>query len=200
MTDEQTEQPEQQPTPVNLPVLLIGFMLVSVALAGAVLLTNNTAQQTAVPDTQPGLVQSGRNTVVGWQVPDFSLQTLDGDSVSLSDYRGKIVFLNFWATWCVPCQREMPAFEEFMASGRDDAVILAINNGENINDVRDFAALFDLEALPILLDSDFEIADGFGVMNLPVTYILDQEGIVHNMKLGEMTHEDIEAYIAALQS
>lgn len=196
-----TEETERQTTPVNVPVLLGGFMLVSLLMAGAVLWTSRAGGQTAAVEvTRPAAVQSGRNTIIGWQVPDFSLETLDGETVSLSDYRGQVVFLNFWATWCVPCQREMPAFEDFMASGRDDAVILAINNGESVADVRGFADLFDLQELPILLDSDFEIADGFGVMNLPVTYVLDGDGVVRNMKLGEMTAEDIDAYIEELRS
>ncbi len=87
-----------------------------------------------------------------------------------------------------------------MAAGREDAVILAVNNGENIEDVRNFAELYNLNTLPILLDEDFTVTDGFGVMNLPVTYVIDETGVVRNFKLGEVTLEDIETYIDDLQS
>ncbi len=197
-----TEQAnEQQASSSSVPLLFVGFGVVGMVMAAVVLLASpgNTGN-TAPIITREARVQSGQNTIVGWEVPDFTLDTLAGEPVSLSDYRGKIVFINFWATWCVPCQREMPAFEDFMASDQDDAVILAVNNGESIGDVQGFVDLFGLEALPILMDEDFAVSDGFGVVNLPVTYVLDPDGVVHNFKLGEMTERDIELYIEQIQS
>lgn len=183
----------------KLWILLAALVGSGLAMMVMVLLAGDGRPAPAVSATRPARIAEA-NAATGWQVPDFSLQTLNGETVSLSDYRGQIVFVNFWATWCVPCQREMPAFEEFMAAGREDAVILAVNNGENIEDVRNFAELYNLNTLPILLDEDFTVTDGFGVMNLPVTYVIDETGVVRNFKLGEVTLEDIETYIDDLQS
>lgn len=183
----------------KLPLFFLGFMLVGFVMAALVVFANNNNLSTNTNNRPEASSGNGGGTVVGWQVPDFSLDTLDGETVSITDYRGKVVFLNFWATWCIPCQREMPAFNDFMAQGRDDAVILAVNNGEEIQPVAEFVNLFQLEHVPILMDSAFVVSDGFGVVNLPVTYVLDGEGVVRYFKLGEVTSEDIESYIAAIQ-
>jgi thiol-disulfide isomerase/thioredoxin len=199
-----TEQPESTNNPPSrLPHLLIGMAVVSAVLVvGLILADGNANRPTAQTDGQrPARVpqNDSSNTGVGWQVPDFEIQLLDGETQRLEDYRGQIVFLNFWATWCIPCQREMPAFEDFMAAEPEDVVILAINNGEDLPAIRDFKDLFQLDALPIVLDADFTIADGFGVVNLPITYVLDGEGIMQGFHLGEVTREDIDAYIADIR-
>ena len=179
----------------KVPILFISFAVAGMVMAMMVLLANSnsvdTTRQARVPD-------NGGASAVGWQVPDFEAQKLDGETINITDYRGRVVFLNFWATWCIPCQREMPAFSEFMAQGREDAVILAVNNGDEVRNIHDFIDLFGGENVPILLDPDFEVSDGFGVANLPTTYILDGEGVVRHIKLGEITAEDIEAYIASV--
>lgn len=196
MTENPTP-PTDESRSMMLPIIIAGFVLMGLIMAASIMLTNpnsNPAQEA----NRAARVPENTNSGVGWTVPDVDITTLDGDVVQLSDYRGQIVFLNFWATWCVPCQREMPAFNEFMASGREDAVILAVNHGENADDVRDFVNLFQLDSLPILLDEDYVMTDGFGVMNLPVTYVIDGEGVVRTFKLGEVTLEDLEDYIAAL--
>jgi len=197
--DAQQVPQEQQPQGrSSLPILFVVFALISMAMAGVVLFTSRGTGQLEPPGTRAARVASG--SIVGWEVPTFSLELLDGETVSITDYRGQIVFLNFWATWCVPCQREMPAFETFMAAGREDAVVLAVNNGEATSDVANFANNFGLDHLPILLDPDFKVADGMGIVNLPVTYVIDEEGIVQNFKLGEITLEEMEAYIAEIKS
>lgn len=186
--------------PNRLPLLLAGFFVVSVVMAGTVLLAGQGGPAAPTDATRPARVPRGdAAAVAGWQVPDFAFETLDGQAHNIADYRGQIVFLNFWATWCVPCQREMPVFEQFMATDPDGVVILAVNNGEDPAAVRDFQRVFRLEALPIVMDPDYVIADGFGVVNLPVTYVLDGDGVMQGFKLGEVTRADIDAYIAQIR-
>ncbi|MFZ4815887.1 MAG: TlpA family protein disulfide reductase [Phototrophicaceae bacterium] len=189
-----------EPTPPvqrsALPAFAIGLTVVSLSMALAVWLAgaDRTPASSAIALTRPAAVAQGINEI-GWRVPDFTLNTLAGDAVSLSDYRGKVVFINFWATWCVPCQREMPAFDAFMAQDPQNAVILAINNGEATNLIQDYVRLFRLEHVPILLDTDFTVSDGFGVLQLPITYVLDGEGVVRAFKLGEISAQEIQSYV-----
>ncbi|MEM6284500.1 MAG: redoxin domain-containing protein [Chloroflexota bacterium] len=203
-----TEQTQQQQHPENepgtrFPVIIVAFAAAGMVMAALVLLAGSGGQAQQVPEgtvaTRQARVSSGQNTVVGWEVPAFDVITLEGEEVNITDYRGKVVFLNFWATWCEPCQREMPAFESFMASGREDAIILAVNHGETAGDVQGFVDLFGLEHIQFLMDEDFEISDGFGVVNLPVTYVLNEDGVVRGFKLGEITEADMDAYIEQIE-
>ncbi|MEL7236200.1 MAG: redoxin domain-containing protein, partial [Chloroflexota bacterium] len=169
---QEQQQPPENESSTRFPVIIIAFAAAGMVMAVLVLLAgsgpqNRTAVETGA--TRQARVSSGQNTVIGWEVPEFTVNTLDGEEVNITDYRGQIVFLNFWATWCEPCQREMPAFESFMASGREDAIVLAVNNGETVGDVQGFVNLFGLEHIQFLMDEDFKVSDGFGVVNLPVT-------------------------------
>jgi thiol-disulfide isomerase/thioredoxin len=189
--------PEQSLRSWRLPLMILGFAVVSLVMAATILFANQPPDPTA---TRPARVPaSGANAAVGWQPPDFEVQLLDDETRTIRDYQGQVVFLNFWATWCVPCQREMPAFETLMAEGRDDVTVLAVNHGEQLSTIRDFRRVFQLDALPIVLDPDYVISDGFGVINLPVTYILNPDGVVTGFHLGEITREDIDAYITDAQ-
>jgi thiol-disulfide isomerase/thioredoxin len=109
------------------------------------------------------------------------------------------VFLNFWATWCEPCKRELPAFEAF-ASGQppDGAVVLAVNVEENPDDVRNFLQAQGVSSLIVPLDTDAEVAESYGVFQLPVTFAIDETGIVRFPKYGEITREELDVYVEAL--
>lgn len=200
MTASPSSDPQQKPPRSRLPLLFIIFSLTGFGMAALVMFINTTPSPTDDGSRPARIPSNGANAAVGWQVPDFDMETLDGEIVNITDYRGKIVFLNFWATWCVPCQKEMPIFEDFMADPPDDVVILAVNNGEVEPNIRDFVELLALEHLPIIVDPQFALADGFGVMNLPITYVIDGEGIVRHFKLGEINAEDLETYITDVRT
>ena len=134
--------------------------------------------------------------------PDFFLRTLNGRSVRLSDYRGKTVVLNFWASWCPPCRREMPDFqtlwEERGPSGPDDLVILAVNllPEDTIAAAEGFVEEFGL-TFPMLLDtSRGEVARRYGVQALPATFFIDREGIVRTTALGSVFGHLLEVGVA----
>ena len=134
--------------------------------------------------------------------PDFFLRTLNGRSVRLSDYRGKTVVLNFWASWCPPCRREMPDFqtlwEERGPSGPDDLVILAVNllPEDTIAAAEGFVEEFGL-TFPILLEtSSGEVAWRYGVQALPATFFIDRAGIVRTTALGSVFGHLLEVGVA----
>ena len=107
---------------------------------------------------------------------DIGLQDLDGRTVNLSDFKGKIVFLNFWATWCPPCRFEMPSMEKLHNKLKNrDFVILAVDLQEPASVVKEFFKEFNL-SFTALLDSDGKVGAVFGVISIPTTFILDKEG------------------------
>ena len=116
--------------------------------------------------------------------PEFTVMNLKGEEVSLSDFSGKVIFMNFWATWCGPCKIEMPTMDALYNDLRDeDFVILAVNQQEETDIVREF---IDREgySFPVLLDSDGLLSYQYGVRGIPTTYIIGTDGKVLAGKVG----------------
>ncbi len=116
--------------------------------------------------------------------PDFSLKTTDNNVVKLSDYRGKVVFLNFWATWCPPCKMELPSMEKLSQSLKDQPfVILAVNVDESDPDnVRLFAHSMGLN-FTVLID-DGSVSEKYRVNSIPTTFIIKKDGIIDTIVTG----------------
>ena len=115
---------------------------------------------------------------------NFILRDLNGNQVSLKDHLEKIVFLNFWATWCPPCRQEMPSMEKLHTRFKnDDFIILAIDLQENLRQVKRFKKRFKLN-FTILLDSDSKVASLYAVRSIPTTYLVDREGHLIGDALG----------------
>ena len=115
---------------------------------------------------------------VGQQAPDFELQTLSGETVRLSDFRGKRVMVNFWATWCPPCRAEMPDMEKFYNA--KDVEILAVNLTDtetSIGAIENFVDEFEL-TFPILLDSNLDVSFLYKIQPIPTTFMVDSSGII----------------------
>lgn len=128
---------------------------------------------------------------VGGPAPSFEAKTLEGKMVSLSDYRGKVVLLTFWATWCEPCKKEMPEIQAAYEKHQEGLVVLAVNFGENLDTASDFAHHGKL-TFPVLLDRRVNIAERYGVISLPVTFFIDQDGIIRERVVGgTLTEEGI---------
>ena len=133
---------------------------------------------------EPGLTE--RMQELGFQLPgravqavDFDLADLAGESHSLQNYRGSVVFLNFWATWCGPCRTEMPDLQELHDELDDQAnfAMLAINLQEDAAQVRRFAGELEL-SFQILLDSSGETSAAYGARTLPMSYIIGKDGAI----------------------
>lgn len=118
--------------------------------------------------------------------PDFTLEDLDGKPHRLSDYRGKVVLVNFWATWCPPCRAEMPSIEKLVLSLKNKPfAALALDQGESLNQVFAFMGQLDpAPTFPVLLDGKSAAAHAFGVMGIPTSYLIDPHGNIVRQAVG----------------
>ncbi len=130
---------------------------------------------------------------IGRPAPDFVLNNLEGKPIRLSDFRGKTVFLNFWATWCPPCRAEMPDIERVYQEYTDkDVVVLAVNQREDPETVKRFMESLNL-SLPVLLDSSGEVGRRYRVSGIPTSFFVDPKGVIREMNVGTMTRLGILA-------
>ena len=115
---------------------------------------------------------------------DFTAELNDGSIINLKDYHHRFVLLNFWATWCVPCLKEMPDLEKaYQQLGSKKLVVLAVGMGEDKNSIRKFAEKHEF-TFPMIADSTLEIARLYGVENIPITYLINPEGVIIGRALG----------------
>jgi len=132
----------------------------------------------------------------GVQAPDFELPDLADNPVRLADYQGKVVVLNFWATWCGPCVREMPMFQEFQ-DRYPEMVLLGVDEEESPETVRDFLQTMGL-TYTILLDEKAELGRDLRVNYLPTTFFVDEQGDIRFRHYGILTEEQLTHYLTEL--
>jgi peroxiredoxin len=124
--------------------------------------------------------------------PDFTLQGEDGKTYRLSDYRGKVVVLNFWASWCPPCRYEMPSMERAHQKLRgQDIVLLAVNVGESADKVFEFTGQYPV-TFPLPLDLDGTVIAKYPVIGLPTTFVIDPRGVVTHRAIGGREWDDAQ--------
>ncbi|MNM14293.1 Thiol-disulfide oxidoreductase ResA [compost metagenome] len=126
------------------------------------------------------------------RAPDFSLKDLNGRQVSLADYKGKIVVLNFWTTWCTICKKEMPELDQASSilEKRGDVVLLAVNTGEDPETVKQYMK-DNAYTLPVLLDPDSTLFKAFGLRAYPTTIVILRDGTVYGGVEGAITAESL---------
>lgn len=134
---------------------------------------------------------------VGKPAPDFTLKDLDGKEVSLSDYRGKIVLINFWATWCKFCDIEMPDLNQ-LDKDNDDVVVLAVDVMEDEAKVKKYIEKGGYD-FKVVLDTKGEIARKYLVSSFPTTYAVDKEGNLVSGAPGMMTKEQMERIVESVR-
>lgn len=147
----------------------------------------------------PAWSMGERVPVVGSTAADFTLPDLNGQAQQLSQFRGKIVLLNFWATWCKPCTTEMPAMQSCYDKLRDKGlVVLAVNELEDDAKVREHIKNYG-HTFPVLMDHDNRVANMYGVYGLPVSVFIDERGVVQEyIKGGTLTEEKIHQVVDRL--
>ncbi len=165
-------------------------LLIVVGIIGVVLLTtfglkSATSPQATRPETRPE---------VGFAAPDFTLKNLNGETVKLSDFRGKPVYINFWASWCPPCKEEMPQLEKFYKNNKDKMVMLAIDItfSDKLDDVRKILQANN-STYPVLLDENRNgAAAAYAVTGVPEHFFIDKNGIIRHKAIGPMTLEMLQ--------
>lgn len=140
----------------------------------------STAPQAATSDAQ------NASPRVGFAAPDFTLDRLGGGQVTLSEFRGKVVIVNLWASWCLPCRGEMPLFQDFYeANSARGLVIIAVNTTyqDSEADASEFVREFGL-SFPIALDRTGEVSGLYQLRALPTTFFIDRQGVIRELVLG----------------
>jgi len=176
-------------------MILGGIFLMVTALAGVVL--QNWAQAPA-ETSQFSQDQPAGPLQIGGRMPDFTLADLNGGQVKLSDYAGRMVLINTWATWCPPCRAEMPDLEQLYQKHRSNGfVILAVNAGETREQAAGFASQLNL-TFPVLLDPDEKLMDALAINNYPTSILVDGDGVIQAIRVGMFTPEALKREIEPL--
>lgn len=132
----------------------------------------------------------------GNRARDFTLTSLDGSDVSLSDYRGNVVLVNLWATWCGPCRAEIPDLEAAYRAHEDEGfVVLGINVEEPRQAVEPFVDEMDM-TYPVLLDEGGQVLKEYRGLGLPMSLLVDREGVIQVRHIGFLTEKQLESYLA----
>jgi peroxiredoxin len=151
-----------------------------------------------VPSTAPDdLGELTEAPLPGYRAPEFTLSTTIGETTRLSDYEGRPVVLNFWASWCPPCRAEIPHFQESSVKYNGRAVILGIDQGEPLPIVADFGSSLGI-TYPLLLDTDSSVNRQYAVSALPTTIFIDSHGIVKEVYSGIVNRAVLEDRIEKL--
>jgi len=184
--------------------LLLIVALIAIALTNFVKSKVEEGQKVDTSSTQVSAeIDKNTGLAINQTAPNFKLKTLDGKEVQLSDYRGKKVILNFWATWCPPCKAEIPHMEKYYKKqAKDDGVeILAVNLTKSDKDeeyIRDFVKSYDM-TYPVLLDEDGEQQKQYEIVTIPTTFFIDKNGRIQKKVIGPMDQDMMSKAIANLK-
>lgn len=158
-------------------VILVGGCTSPATPSGTVSVAPSVTQSPAASSIPVG-------TQIGNLAPDFQLQTLDGQAISLSGLRGKPVLVNFWATWCGPCRSEMGYLQQVNDSWSNKGlVLLAIDVGENATAIRQFMTGLNL-SLTVPIDADLKVTKAYGITAIPTSFFIDKNGVIQQKVMG----------------
>jgi peroxiredoxin len=185
----------------NLIVIIILLFLV---VWGVMDYQGNKEQTAGISQEDKAMIAQNKGKVgvqVGNTAADFALQKPDGQTVKLSDYVGKKVILNFWASWCPPCREETPALAKFYKDYENQNVVLLGVNLTNTEKTRDDAINFAKQSnvtFPILLDTEGKAADQYALVAYPTTVIIDSHGEIRYKYIGGVSYDALKKTIAKI--
>jgi DsbE subfamily thiol:disulfide oxidoreductase len=171
---------------------IFGFVLGIVAITVLSRWQTNPSIRTLIKDPE-----ASSKIQIDAPAPDFNLNNLDGQGIRLSDLQGKVVIINFWATWCGPCRVEMPLLQERFEKYSDQLVVLAINSQDTVENATEFVQEFDL-TFDILLDSKGEVHQKYFVRGFPTTFLVDSEGVLRIQHVGILNGKQIDGFLEDL--
>jgi len=190
--------PDTEREPTALPRWIAAIIIGAIALASLAALLwpilNKPATAADAGVIRAQIEADGAAGRIGAIAPDFEWTGADGQTLRLSSYRGKVVVVNFWATWCPPCREELPALQRVAAS-ESDVVVLEVDLMEPGDKARSFLDSLGLDRLQPVLDSDGATTRRFGVLSLPSTFFVDRAGVIRHLELTAVTEEQIRTGI-----
>lgn len=169
------------------------WLLIGALLWGAVA-CSLLSPPTATPEAGGGTPIAPRRSTTR-PAPDFTLTTLDGDSLTLSDYQGQVVLVNFWASWCPPCNAEVDDLNAYYAAHKDEGfVIIGVNVEDTPADAQAFVERHGV-TFPVVQDPDNTVADQYNVIGLPSSYFVNQEGKIFGFQAGIVTRDLLDRQV-----
>ena len=179
-------------------VMFAGLSLLSLVVLMAC--GEEETKKTQAPEQSPKQQQQTpvQQIAVGKEAPDFTLQSMDGKEVKLSDYKGKKVYLKFWASWCGPCKKSMPELMELAAkSDRDFEILSVIAPGiQGEKTVEQFPQWFQEQGykdIPVLYDTKATTFQAYQIRSIPTEYLIDSQGKIGKIQFGVISNSDAEA-------
>ena len=185
-----------------LALAFVGYRYLSTHREGTISSPDGVQEIVPMTDTAETAPDTARletgETAEDYTAPDFIAYTLTGEAVRLSDYAGKPVVINFWATWCPPCRQELPGFENAWQQYGDDVVFLMVEcGGESVDEVESFVAEAGY-TFPVYVDSDGSGAAAYGINAIPVTALVDGEGKLFAYQVGAVEEDSLRGAIDLL--
>jgi peroxiredoxin len=176
-------------------LVVLGAALVGLGI-GLVAFVGWPGGESAAEGPSEGEAESpGAAPVDGAPAPDFSLIGVDGTETRLSDHRGEVVLVNFWATWCGPCVVEMPLLQERFAALRDAGLfVVAVNNDERPDEVEAFSDNAGL-SFPVLLDPGAKVQRLYRVLGYPTSVLVGRDGVILAVHMGMLTDAQLDRYL-----
>src|SRR4030042_680726 len=172
----------------NIPLIIIGVGLIVLGLvaAGVIAKVDSSYDYSVIP------------SAVNFPAPELSLNNLDGERVSISDFQQQVLLINNWATWCPPCRDEMPTLVKYFNEHNEQRfMLIGIDAGDPIGEVEQFVEEYDI-TFPILLDPNNKSLIVFNNENLPSSYVIDRKGNVVLAWTGPISKGTLEKYITPL--
>ncbi|SMB92478.1 Peroxiredoxin [Desulfonispora thiosulfatigenes DSM 11270] len=186
---------------MNKKIVII-IILTLVVLVSMIFILNyaGIGEKTTNKDLYPTIVEVDKTSSFleeGSKAADFTWKNVDGNNIKLSDFEGKPVILNFWASWCSPCKSEMPDIEAYYNMNKEEVNILAINLTVSEKSVEEIARFLQANkyTFPVILDDKGLVAQKYFVRSIPTTYFIDANGVIKKIYTGPLTIEQMEAYI-----
>ena len=162
-----------------------------------------TMPTTSSSSSEAAQTSTVTQAAVGQEAPDFTLQSMDGKTVKLSDYKGKKVYLKFWASWCGPCKKSMPELMELAAKeDRDFEILSVIAPGlQGEKTVDQFPKWFEDQGykdIPVLYDTKGAVFQAYQIRSIPTEILIDSQGKIGKIQLGAISNADAEAAFAQM--
>lgn len=184
--------------------ILIAISLIAVialAVFGYNYLSSRYQPEDSGKENSTTLIESEGDNIAIEQAPDFTVTDMDGNKVKLSDYFGKPIVINFWATWCGPCKSELPAFNKLYGENKNDVVFLMVNLTDGYRDTVKSVNKFVADnnySFPVYFDTEYSASDAFGVSGIPMTVFIDKSGALYDSHVGMISESALEDYLIKL--